>query len=541
VATTKRASRGPGRARRIVPLALGALAVAALALLAVAWTHAGVTLADDPVALAAVHVQAFGGHLERVRAVDGDGHAVPLRVAGDTLTPRRPIPAGEPLTVTVTVRRPGWDGWLLGATERERLTVRAPAAEVTSRWVTAGAGNGVRVTFSAPVASVAYATGDGRLRRHRSGAARSIVIPERAAAGTLRVAAAARPWETLGAPATVHWFPASDRDAAIVSPAPGTTIGPGDPLRLTFSRPVDDVLGSRHPAISDSAEGHWKRTDAHTLQFVPSGLGLGFDSHVTVTLPRQIDAVGAGDAHPTRTRTLQWTVPGASTLRLHQLLAEAGYLPLTWTPSGDDAPRSTAAQARAGVDPPDGSFRWTYPDTPPELTQQWKPDQVSEITRGAVMMFQDEHGLDVDAIAGPAVWKALIADTIAGKRHKGGYSYVYVHRQVPQKLTLWHDGKVILTSPGNTGVPAAPTELGTFPVFEHLKVTTMSGTNPDGSHYNDPGVKWVSYFNGGDALHAFPRASFGTPQSLGCVELPEDAAAKVWPYTPIGTLVTIEN
>jgi peptidoglycan hydrolase-like protein with peptidoglycan-binding domain len=234
-------------------------------------------------------------------------------------------------------------------------------------------------------------------------------------------------------------------------------------------------------------------------------------------------------------------VPGPSTLRLHQLLAEAGYLPLTWTPSADDAAKTTASQARAAVEPPDGSFSWTYDNTPPELTRQWKPDQVSEITRGAVMMFQDEHGLDVDAIAGPAVWKALIADTIAGKTHKGGYSYVYVHRKVPQKLTLWHDGKTILTSPGNTGVPAAPTELGTFPVFEHLRETTMSGTNPDGSHYNDPGVKWVSYFNGGDALHAFPRASFGTPQSLGCVELPEDAAAKVWPYTPIGTLVTIEN
>ena len=54
----------------------------------------------------------------------------------------------------------------------------------------------------------------------------------------------------------------------------------------------------------------------------------------------------------------------------------------------------------------------------------------------------------------------------------------------------------------------------------------MSGTNPDGSHYNDPGIKWVSYFNGGDALHAFDRASFGTPQSLGCVELPLAAAAK---------------
>jgi hypothetical protein len=69
----------------------------------------------------------------------------------------------------------------------------------------------------------------------------------------------------------------------------------------------------------------------------------------------------------------------------------------------------------------------------------------------------------------------------------------------------------------------------------------MSGTNPDGSHYYDPGIKWISYFHGGEALHSFTRASYGTPQSLGCVELPMDAAAKVWPYTPIGTLVTIES
>ena len=68
-----------------------------------------------------------------------------------------------------------------------------------------------------------------------------------------------------------------------------------------------------------------------------------------------------------------------------------------------------------------------------------------------------------------------------------------------------------------------------------------SQTNPDGTHYHDPGIRWISYFHGGDALHEFPRASFGTPQSLGCVELPEAAAAAVWPYTPIGTLVTIES
>lgn len=204
-------------------------------------------------------------------------------------------------------------------------------------------------------------------------------------------------------------------------------------------------------------------------------------------------------------------------------------------------PRTRAAQSRAAYHAPAGDFSWRYAHTPSELKQQWTAGEANAITRGAIMMFQDEHHLNVDAVAGPSLWTALLDDTIAGHRHDGGYNYVYVHRNVPQRLTLWHAGHTVLTSPGNTGVPAAPTELGTFPVFEHLQVTTMSGTNPDGSHYNDPGIKWVSYFNRGDALHAFTRASFGTPQSLGCVELPLKTAAKVWPHTPIGTLVTIEN
>jgi lipoprotein-anchoring transpeptidase ErfK/SrfK len=49
----------------------------------------------------------------------------------------------------------------------------------------------------------------------------------------------------------------------------------------------------------------------------------------------------------------------------------------------------------------------------------------------------------------------------------------------------------------------------------------------------------VSYFHGGDALHGFIRPSYGRPQSLGCVELPPAHAEVVYPYTPIGTLVTV--
>ena len=138
------------------------------------------------------------------------------------------------------------------------------------------------------------------------------------------------------------------------------------------------------------------------------------------------------------------------------------------------------------------------------------------------------------------MWHALLADAVAGTRRSDGYSYVYVHRNVPQLLTLWHNGQHRAHLTGKHGSPGGPTQLGTYPVFEHIPIGTMSGRNPDGSHYNDPGIRWISYFHGGDALHSFTRASFGTPQSLGCVELPSHRG-RVWPYTPIGTLVTIED
>ncbi len=91
----------------------------------------------------------------------------------------------------------------------------------------------------------------------------------------------------------------------------------------------------------------------------------------------------------------------------------------------------------------------------------------------------------------------------------------------------------------NTGAPGADTVDGTYPVFEHVTSSRMQGTNPDGSTYDDPDVPWASYFNGGDALHGFVRATYGSPQSNGCVEMPVATAAQVWPLTPIGTLVTV--
>jgi hypothetical protein len=512
--------------------------VALLGLVTGVLVWSGITLADDTTALGKVDVQPFGGKLERVRAFGPDGRRIPLAVRGGRLTPRTLLTPGETVSVQAVVRRPGWLGWALGSERHVQSTIRAPVASVSERWLTVPRESPVKVSFDQPVSAVAYGR---RGRRAFDRPERSVTLERRPPAGTVAVAAAARTWERLGRPVRVSWFPPANSPVALTSPMPGARLAPAAPIRLTFSEPVADVLGGSRPQLSPRTPGRWRQPDSHTLLFVPSGFGARFDSDLRVLLPRTVAVAGPSGSGLRATRRIDWTVPPGSTLRLQQLLAQAGYLPLDWTPASAPVARTPRAELRAAVEPPTGRFSWRYSNTPRELQALWSEGSPNQITRGAVMMFQDTHRLDVDAIPGAMVWHALLAEAIAGKHRDGGYSYVYVHSSVPQSLTLWHNGQTVLTSPGNTGVPAAPTQLGSFPVFEHIPVGTMSGTNPDGSHYHDPGIRWISYFNGGDAIHSFNRASFGTPQSLGCVELPLASAAKVWPYTPIGTLVSVEK
>jgi hypothetical protein len=533
------ASTRSGLKRALLGVGAGAMVVI-IVLAAAALALSGATLAGDSTALARVTVQPLGGTIERVEAFGPDGHRVPLALHDGRLTPLERLTPGEPVSVDVEVRRPGWLGWALGARRNERLTLRAPTARVSERWMTVSTGSQVRIGFDRLVSAVSYAGADGVTHRALGHAESSFSLGRQPATGAVEIAAAARPWETTGAPTQVSWFPPSSTPVMVSIPAAGARISSATPIDLTFSQPVSEVLGSGRPRLSPSTPGHWRETNSHTLVFTPSGFGAALDSQLRVRLPRAV-AVTTGGSRLRNTNQIEWTVPPGSTLRLQQLLAEAGYLPVDWHPAGAAVARIPSAEAKAAVDPPSGSFSWRYPNTPHQLLAMWSPDQASAITKGAVMKFENENGLTVDGLAGPTVWHTLLTDAIAGKRLTSGYSYVYVHREVPETMTLWHDGQTIVTSPANTGISGAETELGTFPVFEHLPETTMSGTNPDGSHYEDPGIKWVSYFNGGDALHNFDRASFGTPQSLGCVELPLAAAAEIWPYTPIGTLVTIET
>jgi hypothetical protein len=499
-------------------LVVGAAAIAAL----LAWPSVGVAASTS--GLAGISLPGFSGHIERVSVTAG-GKPVPVVLRDGTLWPRTRLAPGERLTVTVEIRRPGWIGWLVGGQEERTTTVVTPVAHLRSTLLRPKRGSVVTVRFGEPVARVVV----GRARHRRLGNGRSvvplgIVASGSATAGTTTVAAAVRRWETLSQPAQVSWFVAGGRTNVVSQPVSGGRLSPRGTLTLTFAEPVSSVLGSGLPRLEPSVSGHWKQLDAHTLSFRPAGLGFGLGGVVHVRL---------------RGKTLAWRVAPGSTLRLQELLARLGYLPLNWR--GTETQSTPTAEVTAAVSAPRGTFSWRYSGTPASLQTLWKPGHWNVVTEGAVMRFEDAHGLATDGVAGPQVWRSLIRDDLAGRRSSEGYNYVFVHETLPQSLSLWHDGHVILTSPGNTGIAQSPTAPGTWPVFEHIAVGTMSGTNPDGSHYHDPGIRWISYFHGGDALHEFPRASFGTPQSLGCVELPEAAAARIWPYTPIGTLVTIES
>ncbi len=496
----------------------------------------------DAEALARIVEPGYAGHVSKVVVRGPNGRAIHVDVRDGALWPGKQLRVGEQLTVEVTVRRPGWAGWLVGDTASVTRVLRTPSTRLTGRWLELDRGEPVVARFATPVRQVVLRVHGHARTLHFAHARRTVDVGVAAMAhdraGTVLVAAAPRAWERTPEPTRLSWFPPRKRAQALVQPAAGTEIQPDRPITLTFSRPVRTIFGTRLPTLTPAAPGRWRHLDAHTLSFEPRGLGFPLSGHVAVRLPER---VGLPQTSHGATRTLEWDVRHGTVLRLEQLLAQAGYLPLAWEPAADPPKPTARSELAATADPPAGRFHWRYENTPHELRAIWKTGEWNEIVRGAVMMFQHEHHLDVDAFVGPQVWGALLADTLAGRKKTDGYSYVYVHRNVPQSLTLWHNGQVILTSPGNTGVPAAPTQLGTFPVFEHIPIGRMSGTNPDGTHYDDPGIRWISYFNHGDAIHAFPRASFGTPQSLGCVELPLPAAAKVWPYTPIGTLVTVEN
>jgi peptidoglycan hydrolase-like protein with peptidoglycan-binding domain len=318
------------------------------------------------------------------------------------------------------------------------------------------------------------------------------------------------------------------------SPVTATTaVAGGAPIVLTFDAPIATGATEVFPTINPITPGDWTHPTPTSLEFLPTTPFVP-DTAVTVTVPNTLASTNGGTlGTPT---SLTYTVADGSVLELQELLAGLNYLPVTFTPT---TPAVGGDPADAAFDPTAGDFAMRFPATPTALADLWVPGQLTPMTKGAIMAFENDHQLKVDGIAGTQVWTDLIADSIAQKMDPEPYTWAWTTTTRPEMLQIWSNGSVEYSSLANTGIPAAPTPHGSWPVFLRYRSQTMRGTNPDGSKYSDAGVPYISYFNGGDAIHGFIRGSYGSQQSLGCVELPYSAAAKVWALIDYGTVVTV--
>jgi peptidoglycan hydrolase-like protein with peptidoglycan-binding domain len=321
-----------------------------------------------------------------------------------------------------------------------------------------------------------------------------------------------------------------------VSPAQASHhVNGAAPVKIVFSAPL--AAGSPMASVKPAVPGAWTAKGS-TMTFTPAA-SFGSHSTVTVRVPSGRSGVrsAAGSVLAAQV-TDRFRIGSYSTLRLQQLLAQLGYLPMTWTPSGTAAAATSAnAQLSAAYQPPAGTFSWQghYPRV---LTSQWVAGKPNMLETGAIRAFEWQRGLTMDGVAGPAVWRDLMRAAAKGGSNPAGYTYALASKASPETLTIWHNGKVVLHTLANTGISVAPTADGTYPVYLRYAFQIMRGTNPDGSKYADP-VQNVSYFNGGDAVHYFPRSTFGWPQSLGCVELPLAQSAVAYKYLTYGSLVTV--
>jgi hypothetical protein len=312
----------------------------------------------------------------------------------------------------------------------------------------------------------------------------------------------------------------------------GADVAAGSTISVRFS--ADLAQDSPMPTLSPVIPGAWSVLSPSLLQYQATGPLIPGVTE-TISVPGgPAGAVGAKGQHMVAAFEQAFTVAQGSTLRLQQLLAELGYLPLTFTAA---APVTSPAQE--GNDQV-GTFSWRWINQAAALTSLWTPGTYNVITKGAVMNFESQHNLTVDGLAGPAVWTALLAALQSGQANALPYDYVLVSENLPETATVFENGNEVYSTLVNTGAPAVPTPHGTWPVYARYLVTTMSGTNPNGTKYVDPGIRWVSYFYGGDALHGYVRAQYGFPQSDGCVEMPIANAATVFPLTPLGTLVSVQ-
>lgn len=338
---------------------------------------------------------------------------------------------------------------------------------------------------------------------------------------------------------------ASDATAGLrvvsVSPSVNTKDVSGiSPITIRFSAPLP--ANTPAPVLTPRTPGTWA-TSGNSLVFTPIG-AFPPDGEVTVSIPGGMHGVVAVDgARLKATQTRRFTTEDGSLLRAEQLLAQLGYLPVTWHPQAPLA-RTQAEFERAVYVAPHGKFAFLG-DAPQPLRALWTPGSSSQILQSALTSFDRGEHLPPGSGLSTRFWSTLLrlGRRPALHRNPDGFTYAIADKNIgnnqPETFTIFQDGRVVLETAANTGISASPTADGTYAVYLKFQNQVMQGVSPFGGSYADP-VSWVSYFNGSDAVHYIYRSQYGFPQSFGCVELPWAAAEKSYGLLQLGTLVTVE-
>ncbi|MGD1057266.1 MAG: L,D-transpeptidase family protein [Solirubrobacteraceae bacterium] len=316
---------------------------------------------------------------------------------------------------------------------------------------------------------------------------------------------------------------------------PSRTLTNGtEPIAVALSAPVSPT--SPMPLLTPKVAGTWSIVGNDEV-FTPTST-LEPCTHYALTVWARTSSTAHSQLGKRQTVTLHVACP--SIAGLQQALARLGYLGAKLHPRYDvsvtSGPETRRQAAENAFHPPRGVLVPHPADAP--RTQMGKLDAV---TRGALEVYQADRGLEASGEPNVATWESLLYDETNNRRDHEPYTWVSVSESLPETLQVHRGNHVVFTTLVNTGVPGAETEQGIFPIYARYVSTTMSGTDVDGTKYDVPDVPWVNYFNGGDAVHGYPRESYGFPQSNGCVELPIEAAHTVFGKLAIGDIVEVNG
>jgi peptidoglycan hydrolase-like protein with peptidoglycan-binding domain len=316
---------------------------------------------------------------------------------------------------------------------------------------------------------------------------------------------------------------------------PGHTIANGTkPLTVTLSAPVSP--SSPPPTLIPKVAGTWSIVGDSDV-FTPVSTLEPCSSYALTVWARTSSSGHTALGHK---HTIALHVACPPLAGLQQALARLGYLGARLHPRYDvhipHGPETRREAAEHAFHPPRGRLA---PD--PSAAPPVEMGHLDETTRGALEVYQADRGLEATGEPNSATWASLLYDVTHYRRDPISYTWVTVSESLPETLDVHEGHRVVFTTPVNTGVPGAETAQGIFPIYARYVSTTMSGEDVDGTKYDVPDVPWVNYFNGGDAVHGYPREAYGFPQSNGCVELPIEAAHTVFGMLAIGDIVEVNG